>query len=233
MYKMNIIILCIIILIIFLIYSRVENFDVFPYNSDGVDKNIYTKTQITPNALYPLINIDSNYKLYNQSIYFQLKDYIIKILTNYFEKLNDDTFLIQKDFNSIYYLDNEKVQFYIIEFVYFNKTKFESTPYFAKIQLNNSDKILDNFNLKESNESVIMNNLVVVSIQPRIDKNFNISALTELSPNYYKIENSLHLMDPFITSGKIMNISKDDIKSFNSTLEEKQSIALHSSTNPF
>lgn len=103
-----------------------------------------------------------------------------------------------------------------------NPTNLLSRNMRIKLKLNNKDKFLDAFG-NYINEDEIRDNLIVNYISMQ-DKQFSTQSIDKLDPLYYTIKNTLHLMDPFLTSGKNMIITDDMKGKFEIVLDEKNKI---------
>jgi hypothetical protein len=226
--------LIILILIIYFIFSNKETF-IVGYNSYVIPENhidsIYdSETKFIQqqfNALNTNTNMSfdtSNFTLLNNNIAFSYNELFKVSILNFLKNKFKDSLSIQNNLHDIYFLndndndnDNNKTYF-IFNCVLVNSTHFFSRNIKVKIQVNNNNYSFSNINvlgiiLDSNNDNNNNNN--------NIDSGLSLSGFDAFYPTHYQIKNTLHLLDPFITSGQDLVLTSNQITNFNNILAEK------------
>ena len=221
-------ILFILILIILVFNFRYnENFNTVGYNSNNITNYnninnvlIYDKETTLLlnkfNKLFPSSNYNTDkYTLLNKNITFSLNTLFQNIISDYL-KLNIKDILNNININNpgcinVYYKDVGKDRIFIFIINILNITNNISRDYNVKIKVSNISLYLDangsgNYSLNNS----IQNDINIVSIDLKLNEtDFNVSPIDEYNQNYYELNNSLYLLDPFTTSHNIMVITNE------------------------
>lgn len=203
-------------------YIPVKKIDTdFDIKSDGLE-NILNKTNLEKDYDEDL----SEYNLFNENLEFPytgiFKDVILNYLNNVITIYKDDNCYIS-DIFKIYFKD-------IVTKPVFNKPEKLSRIYIFYINLVNPVKLFTkSLKIKLSiddhvviDKNKIIENIKILYINYDSNKTMNISGIDAYSGNFYIIKNKLHLMDPFLTTGKEMIVSKNMIDKFKTTLEMKK-----------
>jgi hypothetical protein len=224
MYYYSIALILILIFILILIYNKknIQQFidvDFAGYNSSVVPENkIETDFDIVSDNLENILNSNnldkdynedlSEYDLFNTNIEFPYLNIFKNFILNYFNK----TVTIYKDDNC-----------YISEIfnIYFKERVDGYTKYIFYINLVNPVKLFTKslkikLSINKITEKIILNYITYNN-----NKIININGIDPNSGNFYMIKNRLRLMDPFLTTGKEMIVSKNMIDKFKTVLQMK------------
>lgn len=229
---LSLILIFIILLFVYIDKKIMENFidDIVGYNSTTVpDKEIITDFEIKSDNLETLLNNTnlekdykedlSEYNLFNQNLEFPYLEIFKKTILDYFNNVVDiyknDNCYISEVFN-IRFKDNiDDSRTYILYINLVNPTKLFTKTLRVKL-------IITNFkNLSAGLISQIQNFIQISYIIYDKNKVLDISGIDKYGGNFYIIKNRLHLMDPFLTSGKEMIVSKNMIDKFKTVLDIK------------
>lgn len=239
----------IIILIFRYILYKKENFDVFAYNVFSLPKdpvkNFYQKETEYLDVLFDQINKSSlpdfkqKFQKYPDNFIFPLtkifQKKIINTLTSLFDTSDEykkSKLSIVKDIYNIYWVNKENSREFVFTIDLNNSTKQSTRPLYIYLILRNVNNYLkDDGNYITPNESISNDIIKDIDIQYIGTKlsivSLEIPGLTEnINNNYYRIQNKLRLMDPYLTSGKDMIIDDEMKKNFDLILEKNKTYGI-------
>jgi hypothetical protein len=221
------IIILIAVALIFIYTSKViQHFtdDLVGYNSSFVpDKKIETDFDLTSDNLETILNssnLDKNYKedlseydLFNENLEFPYVGIFKNIILNYFNRTvtiyKDDTCYISEIFN-IHFKDyGDGSRTYILYINLVNPIKLFTKSLKVKLSIQNFTPFY------------IPQNITILYVAYDFNKTLDADGIDAYGGNFYIIKNKLHLMDPFLTTGKEMRVSKNMIDKFKTILEMK------------
>lgn len=198
--------------------------DLVGYNSSFLpDRKIQTDFDVTSDNLELMLNssnLDKNYKedlseynLFNENLEFPYTNIFKNIILNHFNRTvsiyKDDNCYISEIFN-IHFKDNsDGSRTYILYINLVNPVKLFTKS--LKIKLS----------IKNFSPTDIPRNITVLYIVYDYNKIIDVNGIDAYNGNFYMMKNKLHLMDPFLTTGKEMSVSKNMIDKFKTTLEMK------------
>lgn len=173
------------------------------------------------------------YKEHNPYIPFPFEAPIKKLIIDYLKtnvtKFKGHKLEITTDLNKLYYRNNGQDRLFIFNVNLLDNTQFMTRNVRVKIRIKDILRFIkDNTDYGEDTQQTlaerknaeinyrtnipaqtVINSTELLSI--RLDKNnyarFTLTGQDALKPNYYQIKNVLGLMDPFVTSGRDMNLS--------------------------
>lgn len=235
----KLILIFIIIFIIYKINQQIEKFQVVGYNASDIPKyiipNSYDIDTMNLKQIFQKISKDcdldtTTYILYGNYIQFTLNNPIKEILSNILTDNLHDEIKINTDLTDIYWkdIDNDRVFIFNTNMI---NTHSTSRKLKIKILIKNIIEFTDDkqyYKKKPSqdyksdiNLIQLSNSIEVLCINLESDIYLNIG-VDKLEIPFYRIKNTLSLMDPFITSGKDMIISKSMRNTFSMSLIEHQ-----------
>jgi hypothetical protein len=239
-------------LLVYVLYNQIESFNVTSYNDTYVPKNdqdtLYQAEAKELNDMFEQTNINSfppNYRELYQKLPSYIKfpwqkiitDIVIKNLMEVFskyKKYRNNKLKVVKDMYDIYWYDDDaNVQHLVFNVDVNNSTlrwtrrlKFYITiKDIRKFLTDTGDYMQD---LDETTLSQLQQNISVITISLEesivrlLIPGFEDKIGSQEFHNYYNILNPLHLMDPFVTSGKDMVITDDMRNNFVKELEERK-----------
>lgn len=202
--------------------------------------------------LFQALSKDSDFKIdkYNiQNPYLPfpfnnpLKKFVIDYLKQNVEEYKEHKLEITSDLNDVYWLDVDNDRLFIFNVNLVNNTKFMTRNIVVKLRIKNIKQFIKGPEDYSVNERVdpknaltnyktnipvatLLNSTEMLGIQlGRMNIVLeDIKGMDKLDLPYYQIKNTLHLMDPFITSGKDMIITSTMKKNFEKELSERQSL---------
>lgn len=214
-----ILVLIILITIYFIYAFKKELFDVTEYNSYTILDVAYDEeTKQYENLLKNINNQDFPTNLGNfkplKDINIQLKTSFNKSFLNYLDLIkvnspfNNATFIPFSDAHTIY--KNDDFYIFLIDIKNESNSSIRSFNVFVKVKDNDPDKI-------QILSTKIIGRIISTTfsgiLQPIYNEDFDL---------YYRIKNKLHLMDPYLTSGKEMQITDLDKTQFEEILKVKE-----------
>jgi hypothetical protein len=206
--------------------SKKDSFAVNAFNSNIVTsltpfeqevkklKNIFKNTNKTIfpvdfNTFKPIIDID-----------MQFQKQLISVFIKYINSITKSSY----DESSIFWISEiykDETDYYMFSIDFENK-QLESIitlNCFAKINENIIEKNNTEDNIQQ--QEIIINILAVKIVSFVTYDTVNRSILNENIDNYYRIINTLHLTEPYLTSGKDMSITDHDKLQFDEVLLTK------------
>jgi hypothetical protein len=208
--------------------------NVLPYNVGRISEDESTKPNLfdQDTKLFqsvfdtlnqePLPEYTSGFKKFPLSHKFvwndSVKEHVLNILK---EKVNKDTKLkLVGDMESIYYYDNQQTpnkRSYVFNVYLQNTSNAFTRKILVYIRVNIQNKLLNNASEQSENPNAIIlpTDLTLVNISfVEVDKTKFIDSYNS-NDNQYHIMNKYHLMDPFMTSGKDIQVTNKMIETFN------------------
>jgi hypothetical protein len=160
-----------------------------------------------------------------------LGDIFNKIVLKYlYEKLQLSNLQIVKDAYNVYYIDKDNDRHFVFDIDIKNVNENWIYTFKCYIIVKNVNSILldsgeYDINILQNKDNI---DLEMINMIIDIPRDFNVnpnqqSINNEEYENYYRILNKLHLMDPYITSGKDMIISDEMKNKFELDVEKKRS----------
>lgn len=217
-----ILLILILILLYFVFLNSKENF-IVSYNSykipDNPIQSIYDSETLSIQQQFFNLNKVSfdtfKYTLLNKNLTFSYNDIFKISVLNYLKNNNiyiKDSLHIQNNIHDIYFLDILPNRIYIFNCDLVNSTHFFTRNIKVQIKVNNTN-----------NNILSLSQINVLGIILDTDNyaNFSIPMYDELYPTTYQIKNTLHLLDPFITSGQDLVLTSTQITNFNNVLAGK------------
>ena len=223
-------------IIYFILDFKYETFLVVGYNNSVVPnytiKNIFDNESELLNSQFSNLSIDKDFNtksftLFNTYLEFPFTTQFNKLIMTTIKTISKHKISLG-DFNNIYYLDDLLGnRFFILNVDLRDSVIFTSRNIKVKIVVHNINSFIDQ-NSPTKNyiplSSTLSLNSSVIGIT--LDKNGYVDStmlgIDKSDPNFYLINNNLHLMDPFITSGIDMIITPDMKKTFSKSLAEHQ-----------
>lgn len=218
------VILLLLLILFYFIFSKSNEDFIVAYNNYIIPNNpiqsIYdSETLFIQNQFSKLNKVTfdiSKFTLHNKNLTFAYNDIFKTSILNYLKNNNiyiKDSLHIQNNLHDIYILDILPNTIYIFNCDLVNSTHFFTRNIKVKIQVNNNN----------NNNIFSLSQINVLGILLDSDNyaTFNIPVYDDLYPTYYQIKNTLHLLDPFITSGKDLVLSSTQITNFNNVLTGK------------
>lgn len=224
-------ILILMLWLVYLFFSNKEGFFV-GYNSyiipDNPIESIYdSETKFIQdefNKIFDINNVSfdtSGFTLLNNNITFEYNEVFKAAILNFLKQqqqrqfkekesdASDDLFsslYIQNNLRDIYFKSDDSVnsKYFIFNCILVNSIHFFSRNIKVKIQVNTRGINVLGILLDTDNYS-----------------KFNIPTFDAYYPTHYQIKNTLHLLDPFITSGKDLVLTPTQIANFDNVLIEK------------
>lgn len=201
--------------------------------------------------IFKILSVDTNFKTdkYNiQNPYLpfpfnnHLKRFIILYLKDKSERFKNNKIEIITDLNDIYWKDVDNDRIFIFNFDLLDNTQFMTRNIQMKIKIKDIAKFLktkDDYSIEpeEIKEpltnyktdvpvATFLTSVQVLGIQ--LGKNnliqLNVNGMGELDSKYYEIKNVLGLLDPFLTSGKSMEITDRMKTKFEKNIKEDQEL---------
>lgn len=163
------------------------------------------------NTFKPIIDIDAQFKK-------QLINVFIKYINSITKSSYDESSII---WVSEIYKDERNYYIFSIEFENKQLESIITLNCFAKINENIIEKNNTEDNIQQ--QEIIINILAVKIVSFVTYDTINRSILNENVDNYYRIINTLHLTEPYLTSGKGMAITEADNLQFEEVLLTKAS----------
>jgi hypothetical protein len=172
-----------------------------------------------------------------------LKKFVIDYLKQNVEEFKEHKLEITSDLNDVYWLDVNNDRVFIFNVNLVNNTKFMTRNVVIKLRVKNIKQFIkgpDDYSVNEKVDpqnaltnyrtnipvATLLNSTELLGLQ--LGKmNIvleDIKGMDKLDLPYYQIKNTLHLMDPFVTSGRDMIITPQMKKNFEKELVEHQSL---------
>jgi hypothetical protein len=228
----------------FTVYSSNASYikDIFPSQLDIQTNKIKSllEKQFTENdSEYDINKIDKNswqqFSFYQNFIYEKnfkeiCLDNLKNILSNDFPNIE---LISTKEFDNIYWKDISNNRHFIFDMTVSSKNYGFTRIFSIYLILNN----INNYLLDDGSYIANLNNsdLLIKFIKENTLNTENLEILPPKSPfYYYEIKNKLHLMDPFLSSGKEMQITEELQTKFQDVLSKKEeSLKKYSTGNCF
>ena len=242
---MNYIYFIIIAILIYLNYNtwQTEKFTVVGYNASYIAKNPLPNTFNieTLNLQSQLIkssidkDIDTKqYTLYNNNLFFPFKEKFKQLISEFLQKITNDKIVIS-DPTNIYWTDYNLDRTFIFNVNMSNTTNFISRILIIKIKVLNITQFFEpgtlNYTLNINQQAILNNTEILhVSLAKTNALQSSIQGIDSSNPTQYEIQNALHLLQPFYTSGYDMIITPTMQYDFDKSLTEHQ-IAFNNSIN--
>lgn len=219
-----------------------ENFEIVGFNDNTIPdykiKNIYdTETEKLTSILKSLFKDNdmtkTGYTIYGKYLDFPFAN-VIKHMIADFLKTNVSIFAkdkleVNSNINDLYWKDVGNDRLFIFNVNLLNNTHFLTRTINVKIMIQNIKSFLNGENYRTDVPSATLTNSIkILSIMlgtSNYIKDFiGFSGVDTLEPVQYNIENTLHLMDPFITSGNQMVITPTMMSRFSVTLDDHRKL---------
>lgn len=240
---MNVIVIFLILITVYYMYNTInENFLVVGYNNslvlDYKISNLFDDETVILDTQFANASVDKNfdtknYMLFNNSIPFPFTSQFQKLLLVFLKSIPriSNNKISLGDFNNITYQNNGSDRIFILNVNIQDNTNFTSRNVKVKFLVGQIKLFLDPITesyLPSFNPKLINNNCTLMGIT--LDKNgyakFNMKGVDKLDSNFYLIDNTLHLLDPFVTIGNDMIITKKMKDSFNISLAQHHEYSL-------
>jgi hypothetical protein len=172
-----------------------------------------------------------------------LKKFVIDYIKNNVSKFKEDKLEITSDLNDIYWVDKGNDRIFIFNLNLINNTTFMSRNIVVKMLIKDIKKFIKGPNDYSVNEVVDTQNALTnyktnIPVATMLNSGellgiklgkvdiirSRLIGMDKLDLPYYQIKNILHLMDPFVTSGKDMTITSEMKKTFEKDIQEHQSL---------
>jgi len=240
-------------ILIWVFYIKYENFFVSAYNTDieiePLKTDIIIQNEKIKNALSNKFNEEYNIEKVNKTSFNQLSYYETFAMDTFFKEncldklkniLSPDfpniNLLSVPDLQNIFWKDIDNSRHFIFDIVTTSSNYQFIRVFTCYCILNNLNKyILDDgsyvFDIKSTFSNSDVNIVYIIDI---INSNKENTLSGNNLFNYYEIKNKLHLMDPFITSGKEIQITQTQKEEFEKLLTKKSEIlTMYSNGNCF
>lgn len=240
---MNVIVIFLILIIVYYGYQNLynnfnENFLVVGYNNplilDYKIHNLFDDETVVLDTQFFDASIDKNfdtknYILFNTNLPFPFTNQFQKLLLSFLKTIPriSNNKISLGDFNNIIYKNTAdgSDRIFILNVNIQDNTKFTSRNIKVKFVVSQINLFLDPINYLSSFNPKLMNdNCKLTGV--KLDKNgyakFNMKGVDKLNPNFYLIDNTLHLLDPFVTVGSDMIITKEMKEAFDISLAQHQ-----------
>lgn len=235
-----VLILILLYILFWIFYIKYDNFSIYPYNSNDIAEISKTELEIQTEQINELLTKEFSdkeeynpYKV-NTSLFKEIpffenfiyekdlkKIFIKKLSSSLLPKFPDLDLISTSQLKNIKYKDISLDRHFILNIIVTSKKYSFTREFICYFIINN----INNY-LLDSGEYIPIANLKTQDVIFKYITETKIENTKVLLPkpllNYYEIKNKLFLLDPFLTSGKEMQITKESQDTFLKVLQEKE-----------
>lgn len=235
---MNIVFILFLLVVIYFFYAHLETFSVFPSNAFKVPDNpittVYEAETNKLNSLFASKNVltstppnQNTYPSFYQFPFSEsFKTFVGTFINNVL--LSDPEyaktkFTILRDLTNISWHDENNWRIFSFNLFINNPTKSLARELVVVVKLSNINKYV----LSDNTYNPLISKVDDADISVLFVKTADPLAFMQIPPSeeinseYYQINNTLHLLDPFLTSGKNMQITQQMKDNFNTVVQDK------------